>query len=231
MYCVNCGVRLADTEEKCPLCGVAAWHPEIRPGSGERLYPPERYPEPKVSPKVAQIIITAMFLLAFFITGLCDLQLGGGITWSGYVMGALALSYVIVILPLWFKKAEAIVFVTLDFVAAALYRLYISLVTRCGWFLSFALPVTAGVGLIVTTVVALLRYIRRGRFYVFGGALVALGAFSPVVEFLLTVTFADVKFIGWSLYPMTGLLILGGMMFFIAGSAKAKETARQKFFI
>jgi hypothetical protein len=28
-----------------------------------------------------------------------------------------------------------------------------------------------------------------------------------------------------------GLILFGGMLFFLAGSAKAKETARRKFFI
>ena len=169
MYCVNCGVRLADTEEKCPLCGVAAWHPERKPGGGEPLYPPERYPEPQVSPKVAQIIVTTVFLLPFFITALCDLQMSGTITWSGYVMGALAVAYVILVLPTWFQNANPVIFVPCDFAAVGLYLLYISLVTGGGWFLSFAFPVTGGIGIIVTVVAALLRYVHRGRFYVFGG--------------------------------------------------------------
>ena len=29
MYCVNCGVKLADTEQFCPLCGVKALHPDV----------------------------------------------------------------------------------------------------------------------------------------------------------------------------------------------------------
>lgn len=231
MYCVNCGVRLADTEVKCPLCGVDAWHPEQKPGSGESLYPPDRYPEPQVSPKVVHIIVTTMFLLPFFITALCDLQLTGRITWSGYVMGALIVTYVMLVLPFWFKNANPVIFVPCNFLAIGLYLLYISLVTGGGWFLSFAFPVTGGIGIIVTTVVALLRYIRRGRFYVFGGALVALGAFSPVVELLLCVTFEGMRFVGWSLYPLVGLVLFGGMMFFLAGSARAKETVKQKFFI
>lgn len=230
MYCVNCGVRLADTEEKCPLCGVAAWHPERKPGGGEPLYPPERYPEPQVSPKVAQIIVTTVFLLPFFITALCDLQMSGTITWSGYVMGALAVAYVILVLPTWFQNANPVIFVPCDFAAVGLYLLYISLVTGGGWFLSFAFPVTGGIGIIVTVVAALLRYVHRGRFYVFGGAMAALGVFSPVVELLLCLTF-DVRFVGWSLYPLVGLILFGGMLFFLAGSAKAKETARRKFFI
>ena len=140
------------------------------------------------------------------------------------------MAYVILVLPTWFQNANPVIFVPCDFAAVGLYLLYISLVTGGGWFLSFAFPVTGGIGIIVTVVAALLRYVRRGRFYVFGGAMAALGVFSPVVELLLCLTF-DVRFVGWSLYPLVGLILFGGMLFFLAGSAKAKETARRKFFI
>ena len=29
MYCINCGVKLADTEHICPLCGTEVFHPEL----------------------------------------------------------------------------------------------------------------------------------------------------------------------------------------------------------
>ena len=45
MYCVNCGVRLEDTEKKCPLCGTVPYHPEIQRKPEESLYPPDRYPK------------------------------------------------------------------------------------------------------------------------------------------------------------------------------------------
>ena len=29
MYCIKCGVELADTEKQCPLCGTLVYHPEL----------------------------------------------------------------------------------------------------------------------------------------------------------------------------------------------------------
>ena len=29
MYCVKCGVRLADTEKVCPLCATRVYHPDL----------------------------------------------------------------------------------------------------------------------------------------------------------------------------------------------------------
>ena len=68
MYCVNCGVKLADSEKKCPLCGVRVYHPELKQEEGEYLFPQQRYPNPQLSPRTAQIILTAIFLLPILIT-------------------------------------------------------------------------------------------------------------------------------------------------------------------
>jgi hypothetical protein len=109
--------------------------------------------------------------------------------------------------------------------------MYINLALDGDWFLSFAFPVVGVVGIIVTAVVTLLRYIHRGRLYVFGGALIALGLFMPLMEFLSVVTFESVRFAGWSFYPMIVLTLFGGMFLFLAGNGKARERMERKFFI
>ncbi len=231
MYCVNCGVKLADTEKSCPLCGVVAWHPEEIPGSGEPLFPRDRYPARAVSPKGAQIIVTTLFLVPFLITLLCDLQLNDAVTWSGYVMGALGVGYVMLVLPFWFRRPNPVVFVPCSFAVVGLYLLYINLAVDGNWFLSLAFPVTGVVGSIVTAVVALLRYIRRGRLYVYGGALTALGLFMPLMEYLVMITLNRPRFVGWSIYPLIVLVLFGGMLLFLAVNGKARETMERKFFI
>lgn len=231
MYCINCGVKLADTEKRCPLCGTVVFHPELNRPEAEPLYPQDQVPVPKVNSRIANVIVTAAFLLPILITLLCDLQMNGGVTWSGFVIGALVVGYVILVLPTWFRKPNPVIFVPCGFVAVGLYLLYISLATGGHWFLSFGFPVTGAVGLIVTTVVTLLRYVRRGRLYVFGGAAIALGAFMPVMELLMNLTFHFQRFKWWSLYPMIPLVLLGGVLIFLAAYRPARESMERKFFI
>lgn len=231
MYCVNCGVKLGEAEKSCPLCGTAVFHPDLPGPKGEPLYPAERYPAPQVSSRGGQIILTALFLIPLLICIQCDLLVKGRITWSGYVAGALVTAYAVLVLPLWFRRPNPAVFCPVSFLAVGLYLLYINLVTGGNWFVSFALPVTAGVGLICTAVAVLLRYLRRGRLYIFGGAMMVLGAFMLLVEFLLCATFEAIRFYGWSLYPMTALMILGGMLIFLAVNRRAREKMEKRFFI
>lgn len=231
MYCVNCGVKLADSEKQCPLCGVVAFHPDIDRPQGRPLYPAESATAPQVSSRAAVIILSTLFLIPIIITFLCDFRLNRAVTWSGYVMGALTLAYILVVLPLWFRRPNPVIFVPCDFVAIGLYVLYIDLATSGRWFLSFAFPVIGTLGLIVTAVITLLKYLRGGRLYIFGGACIALGLFMPLMEFLMIHTFHLPGFAAWSLYPLVALVLLGGMLLTLAIHRPSREAMSRKFFI
>lgn len=231
MYCVNCGIKLEDTEKKCPLCGIVPYHPDIQRKSEDSLYPPDRYPKYKMNPMSIMIIIITAFLIPAAVCLLCDFEFSGGIVWSGYVIGSLALGYTILILPFWFKKPNPIVFIPCDFAAILLYLFYICLKTDGSWFFTFALPVGAMFALIVTAVVALIRYLKKGHLYILGGAFICLGAFTVLVEFFLNLTFSYLKNLFWSFYPLTALVLLGAMLIFLAACKPARESMERKFFI
>lgn len=231
MYCIKCGVKLGDAEKQCPLCGTVPFHPELPHPEGEHLYPSDRNPPQQVSRPGVLIVITTLFLMPLLITLLCDLRLSGTITWSGYVIGALVVGYGAAVLPFWFRKPHPSVFVPSEFLLIGLYLLYINHAVDGDWFLSFALPVTGFTGLLVTAVVTLFRYIRRGRLYIVGGAAIAIGVFMPVMELLINLTFHLPRFAAWSIYPLIALVLLGGMLIFLAICRPARETVERKFFI
>ena len=47
MYCVKCGVELADSEKKCPLCGTPVFHPDIPRNLSEPPFPPDKRIRPE----------------------------------------------------------------------------------------------------------------------------------------------------------------------------------------
>lgn len=230
MYCVYCGVKLADSEEFCPLCGTKALRPEGQENNAQRLYPQKEH-RPIVTSYGLYGILTALFLLAMAIPFQCDLLINGCVTWSGFVIGGVAVVYVAMILPGWFHKPNPVIFTPCFFAAVGLYLLYIDLATDGRWFLSFAFPVTGFVGLLITAMVTLLRYVPRGILYILGGAALTMGLFMPVMELLLALTFPAIAFAGWSWIPLTGLALLGGTLIFLAICRPARETAKRKLFI
>ena len=104
MYCVKCGVELADSEKKCPLCGTEV----ICPGETRKLAPAPYPPYPGVSSEHASksgilFVLTVLFLLPFLLCLICDFKINGELIWSGYASGALLLLYILIVLPIWFK--------------------------------------------------------------------------------------------------------------------------------
>lgn len=230
MYCVKCGAKLADSEKKCPLCETAVYHPNIERNMVEGAYPKDKYPVKKYSARWFHIFFTIAYLLPIFTVLLCDLQINGNVTWSGIVIGSLLLVYVIFILPTWFRNANPVIFVPCAFVSVGLFLLYISIITNGGWFLKFAFPVTGALCLIVTTAVTLLKYLKKGKLYVFGSGFLALGGLMLLTEFLSNITFKT-AFIGWSFYPLMAFVTVGAVLMFLAICRPARESVERRFFI
>ena len=176
-------------------------------------------------------VLTVLFLLPAVVSVLCDWRLSGGIVWSGYVVGGLLLLYVTVVLPLWFKRPNPVIFVPVDFIMLGLYLFYINFATHGHWFLTFALPVTGTAMALVTAMVALLRYVPAGALYVCAGALLLSGGFAVLVEWLLNVTFQLHDTFLWSFYPLAVCTVLGAMLLVIAICKPLRRSLHRKFFL
>lgn len=231
MYCIKCGVELCDGEARCPLCKTEVCHPDYKDKKKELSYPEGVMPKKDKGIKLGAILLTAIFLLALSVIIVCDVQFNRALTWSVTVAGAMALGYVIFILPAWFSSPNPVIFVPCGFLAGILYLLYINIVTGGNWFLSFAFPVAGGVCIIVCAVVTLMKYVPKGRYYIFGGAFMGLGAHMLLTEFLMTFTFDIIRFVGWSLYPLVIFALLGGFLIFLGICQPVRELMERKFFI
>lgn len=230
MYCIRCGVQMVDGQTQCPLCATKMILPQDMVRS-EELYPRNRYPQDGKRRLWPHAVIATAFVLPMLIVLICNWQLSGDFTWSGYVVGALLFAYVCLGLPRWFAKPNPVIFTPCGFAAAGVYVWYIAWMTGGEWFWTFALPVIGGVCLIVTTVVTLLRYVGKGKLYIYGGALMAFGALMLGMEYLLVLTFSGVPFIGWSLYPLAVFFVLGGLLIFLAICRPARDMMERKTFL
>ncbi len=229
MYCVRCGVKLADSERKCPLCNTVVCHPDFEPSEQSPLYPSEKMPRPGAGRRALGGAVIFLFFIPMLVCFFADLRIDGKLEWSGYVIGALLVAYVAFALPYWFRRPNPVIFVPCAFLAVGLYLLYIDLATDGGWFLSFAFPLVGGIAVIISAVVTLIYYLRRGRLYILGGAFIALGAFMPLVEFLMQRTFF-LPLIGWSIYPLVVLASFGGLLIYFAINSAAREMIERKLF-
>ena len=231
MFCIKCGVELADTEKSCPLCGTTVFHPELTQKEVAPNYPPYRRPHSRINRRGLLFLITMFYAMLATQLVVCEYFVFDELNWSLYAIGGLALSYIVVMLPTWFSHPNPVIFVPCDFAAAALYLWFISEFTGGHWFVSFALPITALAALIVTAIIALSRYIGRGYFFIFGGASVLTGGFIVMIEILLHVTFAPPKFYFWSVYPLIAFGLLGVALIIIGICKPLRESIAKRIFI
>ncbi|HHT54399.1 MAG TPA: zinc ribbon domain-containing protein [Clostridiales bacterium] len=232
MYCVKCGVELADSEKKCPLCGTQVYHPDIVPAEAEGPYPPFQNTAEVLNPRGVLFVLTVLFLIIAAICLLCDWNLSGSrIVWSGYVTGALVLIYVTVVLPYWFRRPSPAVFVPCDFLALGLYLFYINSALGGRWFFTFALPLVAGAAIITTAVAVLSYYIRRGYLFIWSGACILGGVYTVGIEILINITFGVREKLIWSPYPFLALFMIGVMLLVIALVRPLRESLHKKFFL
>ncbi len=229
MYCINCGVKLAESEKNCPLCNTAVYHPEIKQPEVSPLYPKNRMPKTTSNSKVLNGAIIIMFLIPMIVCFLADIQINGKLEWFGFVAGALGVGYIVFALPLWFEKRNPVIFVPCGFIAIGLYLLYINFVTDGDWFLTFAFPVTGGICVIISAMVTLFYYLKNGKLYITGGAFILFGGFMLLIEFLMDMTF-NIRFMGWSIYPLAVLVLVGGLLIYLGINRSAREMMERKLF-
>jgi hypothetical protein len=231
MYCVKCGVELSDSEKRCPLCGTIVYHPYVKQGIAEKPYPePERAPD-IVKPKGLLFLFTVFFTMALVITVLCDWPVNGSITWSGVAGSAIICGYIIIALPIWFKKPNPVIFVPIDFAFIGGMLLYINFHTDGHWFMTLAFPATCMAMIIVTAVIALIKYLRRGYLFIFGGAFIAIGGSMMLLEFFLNLTFKLHDTFIWSIYPLAACAIIGLTLIIIGICKPLRESLHRKIFI
>ena len=162
-YCVNCGVELDATAEVCPLCQTPVCNPrQPVDRKGPMPFPKERGEVSLASRWEVAILISAMFASVAVCCGLLNLFLRTSHIWSLYVIGAAVMLWVFIVPPLMWRGMPAPVVAVSDVAAVGLYLLLIALeLDGLDWYLRLALPIVALLGVIVLTLVILLRDHRR----------------------------------------------------------------------
>ncbi len=188
-YCVNCGVELGQSAEKCPLCGTQAWHPEHWTPDAPYFPTKPAVVEP-VSKRALALVLTSMLVSVSLCCGMLNLVLTADNPWALYVVGATAMLWVWFVLPLLARHLPIFVRLTADVLAIGLYVFLIALgLDGLSWFRSLALPILAVACVDVFVLSFLLRGGRRSilsrtMLSIGAAALLALGVEACIDRFL-----------------------------------------------
>ena len=229
MYCVKCGVRLADSERRCPLCGTRAYHPDIAQGDALPPYPSVKPELRAMNRPLVMLIITLILSVVALQMLIFDWRLSGAVSWSYFASGGIVCAYFILIFPFWLRHPNPVILLPVDIAILCAYVFGIDALFGDGWFLPLALPLFALAAILTVTPTAVLYYVRRGHFFVYGGVALALGVSLVLTEWLIDRYFGIGSFVFWSLPPLLGLTLLG-IFLLLAGIIKPLRVRLEKSF-
>lgn len=232
-YCVNCGVRLADSEKVCPLCDTEVHNPK-KPWTD----PPKRPYSNRVDTIVERVdrnfgvLLASLFLLIpVIVTVLSDLMTSASISWSAYVVGACAIAFIVILLPMLFKRPRPYLSVALDTFAVLLYLMLIDYFTGgSSWFLTLALPITLFTAALSALVIFVLRLKEYPNLYKASAVLSSAGVLCVALDLILKAHHSLPMLPFWSLFALAPCIVLSVMMIFVERHKTLKDKIRRRLF-
>ena len=232
-YCVNCGVELADSEKYCPLCHTEVLNPR------SPFKEPAEYPYPRQIERIASHIdrrffaSIATFVLLFpaFITIICDLLPDAALSWSAYVIGALAVLFVWVVMPFYFKRYLSPLMLSSDCLIVLLYLLLIEKMTGGSWFLPLGLPITLCVTVCITALALVFTAKKRVNYLTRAACtLFSAGILVVLIELVLRLYNGDGVVFRWSPYALIPCVLLGLMAIVVERRKNLRDEIRRRLF-
>lgn len=151
-YCVHCGVELQESETKCPLCKTEV----LDPAASKDMPKTRAYPRhvtrinDQVNRRFAVSVASVFMILSGIICVLLNYIYDGELTWSRYVLGGIALAWILVMSPFVFSRHAILKATLLDGVSVLGYLYIIENITpQKDWVIPLALPIVLASALLV----------------------------------------------------------------------------------
>ncbi len=231
-YCVHCGVKLGETERACPLCGTEAIDPAApaKPSAPKPF--PVRTPEQtlRLNHRYAVSLLTFLLLVPAAICLLIDM-IGGGVSWSIYPAGVLALIWIVFTVPLLMRRHRLYSTILITGAALAGYLFMCErLSPSAGWFFPIVLPALTLFVAMICLEVALIRKWKVRVLVVVAVGFVLAGLLAFAVELLCTLYVAG-SAIHWSPFVMLPCFFIALLIFIIyRNEALYRELRRRLHF-
>ena len=228
-YCVNCGVKLKESEKVCPLCNTKVINPNNLKTEFIPAYSQNIEKTKKVNKKYLCFLITIILMGVTIITVLCNLIFTGNITWSIYVVASILflnskLSFVL------FKNKFFPLFIDLLTTETLIYVIaYLN--NGLHWFYYLVCPFI----FIIWIYIILCTFVLSKKIYNllrrFSVAFSFISVILLIIESCIDMYKYEKITINWSIYAILPIIIIGTILFLISYNRKLIEEIKQRIFI
>jgi hypothetical protein len=234
-YCVNCGVELAASEKRCPLCGVEAVNPAgMRgPGGYDEAFPKQREPVESAFDRQLWIVIVSIILaVPAAVCFVSNLLYYSEVFWSLYVIGAMAVAWTLCVSPFLFKSYFPLLWIVAVTGVTLGYLYLIEFLSGArGWFLPLALPIVLGVAVLSLAIIVLIRRKILRELYTPAAVFLAIGLLALLVEFSIRLYAGGTLHLVWSWFSLISCLTMAGVLVLIERQLIIKEKLKRRLHI
>lgn len=228
-YCVNCGVKLAKSEKKCPLCNTKVINPNILNEEYKPIYSNKIERFKTVNYKFISQLILLILLVLTFVTVLCDLLITKGISWSIYVV--FAVLHLSSHLTLAFTK-NIYISLTISLITLELLLFVIAYLSGgINWYLYLVLPFVFIFWCYIMISIYIIKKRKKG---ILKRVIICL-SFSSIAMLVIESGIDLYRFkeinCTWSLYAALPITIICLLLFIVSFNRKLIEEIKQRIFI
>ena len=230
-YCVNCGVKLAPSEKRCPLCGTEVINPRekenvpVRPAYSSEI---ENYSFKNVNWKYLGNVLSLVLAGIAVLFVICNLITSGKIDWSLYVL--ISTAYLETFMLFFYLKSFA--------VSAAVWLLSTELLIGgiaflsgdVKWFILLVGPFVAEGGILTILAVCLFMNRRIMLIRKISALLLYIAVMLLVMEAHIDVFVSGSISLFWSVFASLPVGCLSLVFFCISFSSRIMEEMRQRLF-
>ena len=227
-YCVNCGVKLKNSEKKCPLCNTRVINPNKMDALYEPVYSNKVENFKRINYKYLSKIIILILTITSFLILLLDYVSSRTITWSLYVVASILylgthLSFAVI--------KNIYISLIIHLVSTELFIFLIAYMTNgMHWYLYLVLPFIFILWLYVILVTYLFKR-KKGEFL----KKLSLGLlFSglTVIAVEACIDLFSFNFINytWSFYAALPITIISSFTFIVSYNKRIVDEIRQRMF-
>ncbi len=236
-YCVECGVKLAESEKVCPLCNTRVINPNHPDDiAAERPYPNSVELQMRgLNRRELAWIVFMFLLLPVGATVIIDLLTGSEpfrLGWSIFVIGAGVLLGIWTLMPIIFNKASVYLHVGLDFLAVAGYLAVIAWqINDWSWCLYLGIPIVLATALAVCAMIAVVRSGRLKPLTRAACTCIVIGFYIVALELIIDYTTIGIPTIKWSIYAFVPLLFVSLLLFYISRKPRLMDELKRRLFV
>ena len=229
-YCVHCGVKLADSEKRCPLCGTVSIDPAEPVKDTPRPYPLRTEDQELHRSRRFFITLAAMLLLMpAALLFIIDLLLGDGITWSAYAVSSLLALFCGVSVPFLVRRHRTYVSLAADFCILSAYLWFVEWFSDTeNWFFPIVLPALALATVLLAAIIMLCRRGKLNKLTLPAVIFLAVPIECVAVEELCSLSLYGALTFLWSPFVVAPCAFMALTFLIINGNRALREEVRRR---